>query len=91
MSRIGIIAVGSLLALGTAAYGQEPSAVLSTTVPATSGPYYLPFGVEQTGPQTSTTLFSIGGVGVHVWTPVVPSHSTDADRVFATGPIWGAS
>ncbi len=91
MCKIAVIALGALLAVAApAAYGQEPGAVVSTVTHAAPAPYDFPIGVEQTGPESATTLFSIGRFAVKVWAPVVPPHSMDADRVFATGPAWGS-
>lgn len=91
MHRIGAIAFGCLLGVAaTAAYGQEPSADLSTTIHARPAPDHFSPGVELNSRQSATTLFRIGGFDVKAWAPVTPPHSTDADRVFATGPMWGA-
>jgi len=89
MNRNLAVAFGGLVILAAAAaYGQEPNSPAADTSNV-FGAGSAADGSAWEEPQ-SPTLFTIGGLDVHIWTPVEPHYNGEADRDPAGEPFWNA-
>jgi hypothetical protein len=87
MNRKTAIAFGGLFVVAaSAAYGQQQNSPVV-------GPGYV-FGNESVSDSATRdelplpALLTIGGVPVHVWAPVEPHYSSEADRDPAAQSLW---
>jgi hypothetical protein len=88
MNPIMTAALGSLALLAaSAAYAQQRNS------PAAGASYVFGAGPASGGSPVdapgSSPLFTIGGVGVHVWAPVEPHYNGEANRDPAAESLWG--
>jgi hypothetical protein len=89
MNTVGVVVLGaSALMLATLPFARaENPKVLNTR--QTVATQSLGGNAEGTVPQ-SHPLFTVGGVEVHLWTPVAPPYDSHANRNFAANPLWEA-
>ena len=88
MKTIGAVVLGaSVMMLATVASvrAQNPDWDASQSRQTNS----VEGSLEGSAPQ-SQPLFTIGGVGVHVWTPVGSPYDSHANTNLATGALFGA-
>jgi hypothetical protein len=87
MNPIMTFAFGSLALLAASgAYAQQRNS------PAAGASYVFGAGPTSGGSPDapgSSPLFTIGGVGVHVWAPVEPHYNGEANRDPAAESLWG--
>jgi hypothetical protein len=86
MNIAAAVILGSLVTvMTTAAFAQEqmlPPAGADQQIGAASGP-------APRDPGRLPPLFKIGGLPVHVWTPVEPDYNAHANRNLAADRLWG--
>ena len=88
MKTIGVVVLGaSVMMLATVAHvrAQNPDWDVNQTRQTNSVEGSLEGSVPQSQP-----LFTIGGVGVHVWAPVESPYDSHANTNLATGSLFGA-
>jgi hypothetical protein len=86
--KLAIAFAGIFMLTAAAAYGQEPNL-------SAASPGYVPgpgSGADSSPPSEtqSPPLFTVDGLGVHVWTPVEPHYDSADNRDPAGEPLWGA-
>jgi hypothetical protein len=89
MNRTIAVALGGFVVLAaSAAYGQERrSPVVEAGHLFTAGPSADSSARDE---PRSPSLFTIGGLDVHVWAPVEPHYNGAANRDPAAQSFWGA-
>jgi hypothetical protein len=89
MRTVGPILLGAL-ALMLAAVGSAQAQKSNAPGASQAGRSLSLEGNAQDSVSQSHTLFQIGGVGVHLWSPVEPPYDSHANRNFAADPLWEA-
>jgi hypothetical protein len=86
VKTIGTAVVGaSALFLATAGSAGAQSSELNQSEPA---PIESAEGAVEGNAPGSQPLFTIGGLGVHVWAPVESPYDSRANSSLAGGPMW---
>jgi hypothetical protein len=86
VKTMGVAVVGaSALILATAGPAGAQNSASDQSEPA---PMESAQGTVEDNAPDSQPLFTIGGVGVHVWAPVESPYDSRANGSLAGGPMW---